>query len=197
MNFLDILIVVVAGVFTLRGFFRGFVREIVSLAVVIAAIFLAGRFNHLPAPLLKGFIEGEASLNAVGYLLVFVLSLILGWVVVRLLASFIKVSTLGWANAALGAIFGLVEGAVVCMALLLLLSNFMPGAEFLKESKLTPRVNQATTWVLARTPQSLKDTLTEVGLVLPLPAKGTEDAPTGSLSDSPSLPEPDNASPGG
>ena len=126
MNLLDILLVVVVAVFTLRGLLRGLVKEVFTLAAVVAGFILSNLYHELPAPLLERFISGPSNVKAAGYILVFTLTLVATFILYKLIALCVKISLAKWLDYSTGALFGLIEGTVISAFLVLLLTNFLP-----------------------------------------------------------------------
>ena len=70
------------------GLLRGFVREAVSLAFWILAIWAAWKFGPLVEPHLGGLLADPRVAPWVGRLVILVLVLLVGWVIGMLLALF-------------------------------------------------------------------------------------------------------------
>lgn len=139
MNFLDIIIICIIVLFLLRGFFRGLVQEILSLIAVVLAIFLASSFNHLLVPHLKLYIESDITVSALSYSIIFFGTLILVWLLTKLLKSVLEISLLGWLDRTAGGVFGLIEGILICLVGLMFLQTFAPESDILNESSIAPQ----------------------------------------------------------
>jgi membrane protein required for colicin V production len=167
MNFLDVLFLVILGIFALRGLLRGLLKEVLSLAGMVVGFWLASRYNVLLAPYLTPYIKGDGQAAAVAWLVVFIVATILAWILIRLLSSFLKVSMLGWLDAVTGAVFGFAEGLLLVLVVVVLLLNFMPAADFVSNSSLMPRFERTASLALDYLPDSVADTLQNNGLRLP------------------------------
>ncbi|MFW5836364.1 MAG: CvpA family protein [Desulfovibrionaceae bacterium] len=167
MSFLDVLFLAIFAIFALRGLLRGFVKEVLSLAAMVAGFFLASTYNAALAPRLSEYISGEGQALAAAWLIIFIAATILGWILIKALTSFLKVSMLGWLDAVLGAIFGLAEGVLLVLVVTVLLMNFMSGADFVKQSKLMPHTQNWAGLLLSYAPDEARQSLEDNGLRLP------------------------------
>lgn len=139
MNFLDIILICVTALFLLRGFFRGLVQEVLSLIAVVLAIFLASRFDDVLAPHLKLYIASDITVSALSYSLIFIGTLVVVWLITKLIRSVLDISLLGWIDRTLGGVFGLLEGVLICLVGLMFLQTFAPRADLLAESYIAPK----------------------------------------------------------
>jgi membrane protein required for colicin V production len=101
----------------LLGAWRGLVFEMLSVLSWIAAFLLAQWFAPDVARLLPMAGATEAIRYAAGFVLVFVASIFLGGLVAFIAKKLIAAVGLSPADRALGALFGVVRGAVLLLAL--------------------------------------------------------------------------------
>jgi membrane protein required for colicin V production len=101
----------------LLGAWRGLVFEVLSVLSWIAAFVLAQWFAPDAARFLPMAGATEAIRYAAGFVLVFVASIFLGGLVAFVAKKMIAAVGLSPADRALGALFGLVRGAVLLLAL--------------------------------------------------------------------------------
>ena len=139
MNFLDIILICIVALFVLRGFFRGLVQEVLSLIAVVLAIFLASHFDDVLAPHLKMYIESDITVSALSYSLIFLGTLIVFWLLTKLIRSVLEISLLGWIDRTAGGVFGLLEGVLICLVGLMFLQTFAPRSDILTESYIAPK----------------------------------------------------------
>lgn len=123
MNWLDIVLIVVLALFILSGLIQGFIRTALALAGLIVGIFLAGRYyvafgNWLP-------IANTNIANIVAFAIIFIAVMVAAVLLAFFLRKIISLIMLGWADKLLGALFGLVLGALFCGAVLTLLTRFL------------------------------------------------------------------------
>lgn len=151
MNGADYLILGVLAVSMLLGMYRGFVRESIALLAWLGGLWLAWRYATLVEPFLGGAIgERPVSLWAARTIIV-VAVVLLGWLVAGILGYLLRHSGLSIVvDRLLGMIFGLVRGAVV-IAALVLLAQFaqMQEVKWWKRSVLMPYATEFAGWIEA------------------------------------------------
>ncbi len=101
------------------GVWRGFVREALSLAIWVLAFWLAYAGAGSAEVYLRGWISDQSLRLVVGFVLLFLLVHIAGFVVSRLLSTLIRSIGLKGVDRVAGAGFGFVRGAVVVAAIIL------------------------------------------------------------------------------
>jgi membrane protein required for colicin V production len=146
----DILIALIVLGSTLLGLVRGFVREAVSLAFWILAIWAAWKFGHMVEPHLGGLLADPKVAPWIGRLVVLVLVLLVGWATGMLLTHFARSVGLGPLDRAIGLLFGIARGMVL-MGLMII------GGELLhlnqegwwSRSKLVPYGEAVGDWLRA------------------------------------------------
>src|SRR5271156_6621972 len=109
----DVFIILILLGSTLIGLLRGFVREAVSVAFWVLAIWAAWKFGPIVEPHLGGLLADPNVAPWVGRLVILVLVLLLGWVVGMLLSYFTRSLGLGVMDRILGLLFGLLRGLVL------------------------------------------------------------------------------------
>ena len=101
----------------LLGAWRGLVFEVLSLVTWVAAFIVAQWFAPDVAQMLPMPGAGEAMRYAAGFVLTFIAAVFAGGVVAVLVKKLVSVAGLAPADRMLGAVFGLVRGVVVLLAL--------------------------------------------------------------------------------
>ena len=142
--FLDILLISPLILFTLLGLRDGLVRKLVAIAAVVVALFLAQAYMHDVGELLSENV-GTSPANAptMGFLLIFLVVTLFTSVIYRITSDNYKIG--GIADKVLGAVLGLVQGALLASCLLLIMAfQGMPSRETVRDSRLyKPLVNIA------------------------------------------------------
>jgi membrane protein required for colicin V production len=167
MNFLDIILICIIGVFALRGFFRGLVQEVISLISIVLAIYLASSFHQLLTPHLELHIESQATVTALSYTIIFFGTLIVCWLIAKGVRTVLKITLLGWLDRITGAFFGVAEGVLIGLILLMGFQSLAPNSAWYMESKIAPRVQHMMDKVDDLTPDSMKDLFQTSGVTLP------------------------------
>ncbi len=134
MTWIDYLVIAVLLLSVAWGAWRGLVHEMLSLAGWVLAFVGA---NLLAAPLSETFPAGmRPELRVVvAFVLVFIGALVLATLVAALVTKFIKVSVLHSLDRWLGALFGLIRGLVIIIALAMIAGlTPLPGTADWKDS---------------------------------------------------------------
>ena len=113
MTVVDVILIVVICLSALFSLIRGFVKEAISLATWIIAIWLAATFTPKLAEMLPSGIESEAVRQAVGFGVLFVLSLMVGALVNMLISQLVKKTGLSGADRLFGVVFGVLRGGLI------------------------------------------------------------------------------------
>ncbi len=98
---------------------RGLAREMVSLAVWVGGFILATFFGSYVAAYLPQSLQPLWS-ALIGFLIVFGVVLIIGWIAGMALSSAVRASGLAPADRALGVLFGLVRGLLIVLVFVVL-----------------------------------------------------------------------------
>lgn len=156
MNAADLAIGAVIAISVLVGLIRGFVVEVMSLVVWVAAFGLAVAFGPALAELFVGRIELPSARAGLGYALVFIAALLMGAVLVFVLRKVVRGTGLTGTDRLLGLVFGLVRGALVVVLIVLLagLTPF-PRDPWWRESRALPAFEQLATRLVAWLPEPL------------------------------------------
>ncbi len=135
MHWLDIVILVIAGITTFVGFKMGIIKAALILVGIIVGVVLAGR---LYAPLAERltFIQQENIAQAVAFAIILVLVIVIAGVLATVLKWAAKAVMLNWVNLLGGAVFGLLVGALFCGALLSLGGKFLDISDIIGQSAL-------------------------------------------------------------
>lgn len=167
MNILDIVLICVAGIFLIRGLLKGLVQEVLSLTALLLAVYLAFNFRHILTPHLQLYISNETTVNALAFVTLFFGTLIVFWLLAKFAKSMLDITLLGWIDRGAGGLFGLIEGAVIGLIILMFLQSFAPESSWLKESYLAPRSGHLVELFGDMTPDSMRDMIKDTGLKLP------------------------------
>lgn len=198
----DLVLIAIVGISTLVGLWRGFVVEVMSLAVWVAAFWLAFAFGADVAALFESHVSAPSARLFLGYAMLFVLALIVGGLATWLMGKLVTSTGLSGTDRLLGLGFGVLRGvALGCVLVLLLGFTPMPQDPWWRESRLMPRFERGAAWLGSWLPASVTQYLQFVPAGAPplgVPAvepgaieQGTT-APAQSLdaAASPALPPP-------
>ncbi len=131
MGLVDILILVILGIFLLKGVLRGLVREVCSLLGLVLGGLLA---FYLHIPLSQWFLEmfnwPSQICVTISFVLVFLVTVLVFGALGYLLNRFATLTLMAGLNRTLGAIFGLAQGVVLLSLILFALSSADLPADF-------------------------------------------------------------------
>jgi membrane protein required for colicin V production len=135
---------------TLIGLLRGFVREAVSLAFWILAIWAAWKFGRMIEPHLGGLLADPNVAPWVGRLVILIAVLVTGWMVGFVFAYFTRSLGLGALDRVIGLLFGVVRG-VVLVGLMIIGGELLHlnHEDWWGRSKLIPYGETAGDWLRA------------------------------------------------
>ena len=142
MTGLDLLIVGLVLVLTLRGIWRGFINDLSGLLGLVLGYFFAGPLAKYLDPFLEAFVEGPRLREGIAYYLsLFVIYLTVVFLG-KLATGLSKLVLLGWLNRLLGALSGFTKGILIASLVALPLRwigndfpSVGPGEELRNESR--------------------------------------------------------------
>ncbi len=132
----DIAIGILVALSAVFGVMRGLVREVVSLVIWAAALLLGMAFGGQVGALVDSL--GPRLQMAAGFAVVFIVVLILGALVQRMLGGLVSSTGLGGTDRTLGLLFGAVRGVAVAVVALMILKPFAAERGWWTESRLVP-----------------------------------------------------------
>jgi membrane protein required for colicin V production len=163
MNWLDVALVILLVGSVASAFSKGFVRESIGLAAAFIGLLCGAWFYRMPGEILRPYLASREAANLVGFLLIFVGIILLGWIISLLVGMVVKVVGLSWLDRLLGAAFGAARGVVVCVALITAIMAFAPGndartpPQSVVHSRLAPYLIDAANVLTMATPKELRD----------------------------------------
>lgn len=142
MNLLDVAIVVVLVLLTVRGFLRGIVQEATTLLGVIVSFFLAAYYYRVLAQLLLQYLPGHSwLLHFLSFIFLFVLSIFLFHGLGLVLKKAFHWSLLGWLDRGLGGLLGFLKAGILIFFLITLLTLTLPKtSNLINHSRIFPWV---------------------------------------------------------
>jgi membrane protein required for colicin V production len=160
MNWLDILLLLIAGLSLAASFRKGLAREVIGLLSVVLALLLGLWFYGTAGSFLAPHIESRQTANMAGFVLVFTGVLLAGVLVNYLVGKFLKATGLSFFDHLLGALFGLARGFLLCVALIFAMMAFSQAArppEAVVGSRLAPYVLHGARVAAAMAPHEIKE----------------------------------------
>lgn len=159
MTAFDIAIIVILATSVLIGLYRGLVKEVLSLVVLVTALVVAVKFSELPKVWLPdlelgGYMLTGADLQiGLAFSLLFIVVLAVGRFIKNAVSGAVRRSFMGWFDRGLGAAFGFTRGGVIVLALVLLAGlTQMPFADRWRTSALIPPFEELARYVTCYVP---------------------------------------------
>jgi membrane protein required for colicin V production len=124
MNMLDIILLVPLLWFAYRGFRRGLIIELASLAALLLGIFAAIHFSWFAGELLEQYFSLEEKyLAIISFAVTFIVVVLIVYSIGKLIEKMIDMVALGFVNKSLGAVFGVFKAVLVLSVVLLVITS--------------------------------------------------------------------------
>ncbi|MFW5444048.1 MAG: CvpA family protein [Methylococcaceae bacterium] len=156
MIWIDFTIIGLIVISSFIGLFRGFIREAFSLIIWVLAIWVGLTFSREFSTFLEGIMSVPSARIATAFVILFVVTLILGALISYLLGELVKKTGLTGSDRFAGMIFGIARGLVV-VAIIVMLAGLTPLPEdsWWKESILIPPFQSLAIWLRDHIPSGL------------------------------------------
>ena len=169
MPIIDILIAVAIIISVIVGIFRGFVKEAISMAALLFAIWAALYFGPQIGDVSDSWLNSEELQTWFGRIIVFTVILAVGGLIGWGISKLVRLSVLSGLVRLFGSVFGALRG-------ILLVALFIIGGEFAgfdnddwwTKSKLIPHLEIVAEWIKVMAPQGF-DLITPDGKANSLP----------------------------
>lgn len=160
MNPADLVILAIILLSVIVSLFRGFIKEVFSILVWIAAIYAAFQVSGSFAGVLEPWIELPSARLIVAFAAVFVLVLVVGGLVAYLIGKLIEQTGLSATDRLFGGLFGALRGVVIVgVAVLLLRATPLSQDPWWGESKFLPTFDRMADYGMQWLPESIRNML--------------------------------------
>ena len=152
MNWLDIVIIVIAALFGVLGLWKGAIKAVFGIAGLVGGIALAGHYYQPLASILSPDRASWAGIAAYAIIIVatLVVASVIGWFVAKL----VHITMLGWVDRLVGFILGAAIGSMLCAAVLAIVIKYLPGTEeFISQSAVARFLMEQFPLLLALLPE--------------------------------------------
>lgn len=158
MIWIDFAIIGLISVFLIMGLFRGLNKEVFSLGFWLLAVGVGLSFSRDLSGFLASAISSPASRVAASFVILFVITLILGGLICVLLGALVKKTGLTFSDRIGGLIFGVARGMVV-VTVIVVLAGFtsLPKDTWWTESKLIPPFQLLAVWLRDHIPSGMAE----------------------------------------
>lgn len=134
MNYIDIILGVLLILAAFRGFYKGFVAEVASLAALILGIWGAIHFSHLTSDfIIETFNYQSKHLGLIAFIVTFTVIVILVHLIGKAVETIISAVALGFINRLAGILFGIIKTALILSVLLILFDEVDENVRMIPE----------------------------------------------------------------
>lgn len=156
MTWIDFVIIGVVLLSAVIGAWRGLVKEALSTVGWIASFIIAWRFNGGMAGLLQGFITSPNLQFLIGFIILFVVSMLIFALLIFFASKLVQRTGLTGTDRSLGVVFGVVRGVVIAVALLALAGlTTLPRSDSWRDSMLAVRLQPVAVWLTGFLPEAM------------------------------------------
>ena len=160
MAWFDYLLLGILLLSTLVGLLRGFVREVFSLFLWAAGLFVAFRFSTPASELLTPLLNSPLLRAIAAFLLLFLLTVFVGNLFAMLLQHLLDKAGLSAMDRGLGGAFGFLRAVLVSAALVLLIqASSLTQSDWYRHSKAIPWFTPVAHTLYNHLPDSLSKVL--------------------------------------
>lgn len=177
MNWADYAILALLGLSMLMGLWRGFIAEVLALAIWFCAFWVAWLFGPQLALRLEATIPTPSVRIMLAYVLCFITVLLVGAIVAFVLRKLVAGSGLSGSDRLLGMVFGLVRGLALVVLVVFVLGALFRRDPWWQESRLLPTFEVGANWLAAHLPAEVARYLEPVENLLQPPALPALPAP--------------------
>ncbi|PIP55291.1 MAG: hypothetical protein COX07_00720 [Bacteroidetes bacterium CG23_combo_of_CG06-09_8_20_14_all_32_9] len=135
MNFIDIVLVIPILWFGYKGFTKGFIIEIASLAALILGLYGGIYLSDFVCGYISKWFEIKSDYAAlISFSVIFLLVVIVVFIVAKGIDKLVKFAALGLLNRLAGAIIGAAKTIIIISVILLLINKYDKNKVFLKDN---------------------------------------------------------------
>ena len=141
----DFVIIALLLLFTIRGLWIGFLRQITTLVALVVGYVIAGQYHDKLFPFLRGLTENPHAVFWISYVILFGITYVLTMLLGKGLAKVVELTVAGWFDKLLGGGLGVVKAGILIVLLNMVLSGILaPENSMLRSCQFCPQVSQAT-----------------------------------------------------
>lgn len=158
MNGADLAILTICAVSMLVSLFRGFIREVFSLLVWIAAVYAGLLATNPLAERMQPWVELPSVRMIIAFVGVFLLVLVVGGLINYLLGRLVAGTGLSGTDRLVGALFGAMRGVAIVLAAVII-ARFTPFPEdpWWQESRLLPEFERLAVVAVSYFPETVRE----------------------------------------
>jgi len=159
MSALDITIFLFLIFWAIRGFFKGFASESISLVTWLSSVYLSIKYFHIPSELINTYILSEKISSILTIITIFIITFIVAAILGFIFSKLVNIMGLYNYNKVLGLIFGSLKGFVfLTFFVFIIYQTDLKNYYLIEDSQFMPII-QAFLEKYAQTSNSLFDSL--------------------------------------
>ncbi len=160
MDYSDLAVLGVVSISILVGALRGFIKEVLSLAVWIAAFVFAYYYSGTLAIEMEGFVELPSARVALAFAALFLGILLTGGLLIYLVSELVEKTGLSGTDRLLGGVFGGLRGLVIVLVLILATGlTPIPQDPWWQQSRSIQSLLPLAQWSTKFLPESVREYL--------------------------------------
>ncbi len=160
-TFLDFAFVFIILISTGFALTKGLAREIISLVALVGGFVLAVLYYPVTAHWVVEFSRNDSVANLIGFMIIFLGSIIAGAVIAFAVNRLIKMASLQWVDRLLGGLYGFLRGWAIASIIILALIAFPVREDMVARSYLAPYLLAGARLASYLVPHDLKNRFNE------------------------------------
>lgn len=141
----DFVIIGILLLFTFRGLWVGFLRQVTTLIALLVGFVIAGQYHDKLFPFLREVTDNPHAVFWTSYVILFAITYVVIMLLGKGLAKVVELTIAGWFDKLLGGALGVVKAGVLVVLLNMVLSGILaPENTMLRDCYLAPYLEQGT-----------------------------------------------------
>lgn len=133
-NYIDIIILLFLLYGAFRGFSKGLVIEIATLAGMVLGVYMAIKYSSYTEGILRDFLNVSSRyISYIALAITFIVVAVVVYIIGKLLTKIIDIISLGLVNKLLGTVLGIAKYFVIVCVLLMIMDALNEKFQFLSE----------------------------------------------------------------
>jgi membrane protein required for colicin V production len=158
LNWVDYTLMGIVLLSTVISFFRGFLREAISLISWVSALVFALLFSDQLQKLMTDWIGSELLRYVLAFIVIFVAVILLGIIINAIVHLFVKSTGFSLPDRLMGLFFGFIRGILVVLVLLMFVNmGTLTETDALVQSRLAKYFKPAVTWMGSYLPDAMQE----------------------------------------
>lgn len=137
MNYIDIIILLFLLFGAFRGFSKGLVIEVATLAGLILGVYISIRYSSYTEGILRDFMNITSEyISYIALAVTFIVVVVGVYILGKLLTKLVDIISLGLVNKLLGTLFGVVKYFIIVCVLLMIVDALNEKFQFISEETI-------------------------------------------------------------